>query len=190
MAGRSPARCWSPPPMPIAAIAPPKLKGFAPTPTEKLVLPFPSILVASGDERPRGSRSVARAMASFWGSHFVDAGRKAIQRRERDRLVGRRPRSCSTASSRRAAMSGHALAPSEARSVLRSTRPTPRRSIYLWAVKLPREWTSSPSRSAPRVIGVERAIRASPTSRAHSQTSNLARVMRWRQSGDIVGARS
>jgi predicted alpha/beta hydrolase family esterase len=93
-----------------------ELKGFAPTP--KKALPFPSILVASSDD-PWIEIGRARSMASFWGSHFIDAGPQGHLnaasgigwweegRQLLDRVIA--------ASGDR---SGHALAPSEARSVL------------------------------------------------------------------------
>ncbi len=48
-----------------------RLEGFAPTPA--LALPFPSILVASRNDRYIGMRS-ARRLARLWGSQFADAG--------------------------------------------------------------------------------------------------------------------
>jgi len=48
-----------------------ELASFGPSPSRPL--PFPSILVASSDD-PWISSDHARALASGWGSHFVDAG--------------------------------------------------------------------------------------------------------------------
>ncbi|WP_066811623.1 RBBP9/YdeN family alpha/beta hydrolase [Sphingomonas asaccharolytica] len=93
-----------------------ELKGFAPTPRK--ALPFPSILVASTDD-PWIDIGRARSMASFWGSHFVDAGAQGHLnaasgigwweegRRLLDRVIA--------ASADR---SGHPFNPSEARSIL------------------------------------------------------------------------
>lgn len=50
---------------------PPELVDFRPSP--KIVLPFPSIVVASSDD-VWVSLQHARDLASYWGSHFVDAG--------------------------------------------------------------------------------------------------------------------
>jgi hypothetical protein len=47
------------------------LRSFHPTPSKPL--PFPSILVASSDD-PWIATDRARALATGWGSHFVDAG--------------------------------------------------------------------------------------------------------------------
>lgn len=49
----------------------PELAGFRPTPQRPL--PFPSILVASSDD-PYIAIDRAQALASRWGSYFVDAG--------------------------------------------------------------------------------------------------------------------
>jgi len=93
-----------------------ELKGFAPTPRK--ALPFPSILVASSDD-PWIDIGRAHSLASFWGSHFIDAGPRGHLnaasgigwweegRALLDRVIA--------ASGDR---SGHALSPSEARSVL------------------------------------------------------------------------
>jgi len=48
-----------------------ELKDFAPSP--RTTLPFPSIVVASNDDA-WVSLQHARDLASYWGSHFVDAG--------------------------------------------------------------------------------------------------------------------
>ena len=48
-----------------------ELREFGPSP--KTILPFPSIVVASSDDA-WVSLQHARDLASFWGSHFVDAG--------------------------------------------------------------------------------------------------------------------
>jgi len=48
-----------------------ELVAFAPMP--RGALPFPSVLVASGDD-PYCSPARAHSMAADWGSHFVDAG--------------------------------------------------------------------------------------------------------------------
>lgn len=53
------------------AAAPREIKPFAPSPRQSL--PFPSILVASSDD-PWIDINQARSLASFWGSHFIDAG--------------------------------------------------------------------------------------------------------------------
>lgn len=53
------------------AQAPPELAAFRPTP--RRALPFPSILVASSDD-PYIAADQARALATGWGSFFVDAG--------------------------------------------------------------------------------------------------------------------
>lgn len=47
------------------------LAGFSPAP--KLLLPFPSVLVASAND-PYMPLARARNLAQFWGSHFVDIG--------------------------------------------------------------------------------------------------------------------
>jgi len=49
----------------------PKLLAFAPTPLG--ILPFPSIVVASGND-PYIDMNRARRLAFFWGSDFADAG--------------------------------------------------------------------------------------------------------------------
>lgn len=49
----------------------PELKDFGPSP--RMTLPFPSIVVASSDDA-WVSLQHARDLASYWGSHFVDAG--------------------------------------------------------------------------------------------------------------------
>lgn len=49
----------------------PELAGFGPSP--RLLLPFPSILVASSDD-PYACPQRSFDMARDWGSHFVDAG--------------------------------------------------------------------------------------------------------------------
>jgi uncharacterized protein len=49
----------------------PELKDFAPSP--RGMLPFPSIVVASSDDA-WVSPQHAHDLASYWGSHFVDAG--------------------------------------------------------------------------------------------------------------------
>lgn len=49
-----------------------RLSGFAPTP--HILLPFPSIVVASHDD-PYISFEQARALARIWGSRFADAGK-------------------------------------------------------------------------------------------------------------------
>jgi hypothetical protein len=59
------------PPDVDAAHADARLAGFGPAP--KLLLPFPSILVASRDD-PYVSIERAHSLAKYWGSHFVDAG--------------------------------------------------------------------------------------------------------------------
>ena len=51
--------------------AAPEIAGFAPAPMTPL--PFPSIMVASEDD-PWIAAPRARALASRWGSHFVDVG--------------------------------------------------------------------------------------------------------------------
>jgi predicted alpha/beta hydrolase family esterase len=48
-----------------------ELRDFAPSP--RTTLPFPSIVVASSDDAWT-SLQHARDLASYWGSHFVDAG--------------------------------------------------------------------------------------------------------------------
>ena len=49
----------------------PRLQGFAPTPLGPL--PFPSMVVASRDDR-WGSLDHSKRLATFWGSKFVDVG--------------------------------------------------------------------------------------------------------------------
>ena len=49
----------------------PELKDFSPSP--RMTLPFPSIVVASSDDAWI-SLQHAQDLASYWGSHFVDAG--------------------------------------------------------------------------------------------------------------------
>jgi predicted alpha/beta hydrolase family esterase len=49
----------------------PALADFAPSP--RVMLPFPSILVASRDD-PWIGFDAARRLADLWGSHLVDAG--------------------------------------------------------------------------------------------------------------------
>jgi hypothetical protein len=51
--------------------APSELNAFRPAPAK--LLPFPSILVSSSDD-PWIAPGRARALASSWGSYFVDAG--------------------------------------------------------------------------------------------------------------------
>jgi predicted alpha/beta hydrolase family esterase len=53
------------------ADAPDELRAFAPAP--RTPLPFPSIVVASGDD-PWIQLDRAHSLAVEWGSHFVDAG--------------------------------------------------------------------------------------------------------------------
>lgn len=48
-----------------------RLAGFAPTP--KMMLPFPSLLVASRND-PYAPFEWSRSIAYYWGSEFVDAG--------------------------------------------------------------------------------------------------------------------
>lgn len=48
-----------------------RLAGFGPAP--KLLLPFPSVVIASADD-PYIDIRRAHSLASFWGSHFVNAG--------------------------------------------------------------------------------------------------------------------
>jgi len=50
---------------------PPVLEGFAPIPRARL--PFPSIVVASRDD-PFSELARAQALATAWGSRFVDVG--------------------------------------------------------------------------------------------------------------------
>ena len=52
---------------------PPETRSFAPMPTAPL--PFPSTVVASGDD-PYVTLARARVFAAAWGATFVDAGRK------------------------------------------------------------------------------------------------------------------
>jgi predicted alpha/beta hydrolase family esterase len=49
-----------------------RLAGFGPAP--KLLMPFPSIVIASAND-PYIDLSRAHSLAKYWGSHFVDAGR-------------------------------------------------------------------------------------------------------------------
>ena len=109
--------------------APAELKGFAPTPRK--ALPFPSILVASTDD-PWIDIGRARSMASFWGSHFVDAGAQGHLnaasgigwwdegRRLLDRVIA--------ASADR---SGHPLRPGEAKSILAINATDAAQEYYL-----------------------------------------------------------
>ena len=50
---------------------PPTIEGFAPIPRARL--PFPSIVVASRDD-PFSELARAQALATVWGSRFVDVG--------------------------------------------------------------------------------------------------------------------
>ena len=50
---------------------PPTIEGFAPIPRARL--PFPSIVVASRDD-PFSELARAQALATAWGSRFVDVG--------------------------------------------------------------------------------------------------------------------
>ncbi len=49
----------------------PRLTGFGPAP--KIILPFPSVTIASSND-PYIDVARARSLAKFWGSHFVDVG--------------------------------------------------------------------------------------------------------------------
>jgi predicted alpha/beta hydrolase family esterase len=59
------------PPDPTSTTFPRKASGFAPLPD--IVLPFPSMLVASSDD-PYASLDFSRRCAQQWHSHFVEAG--------------------------------------------------------------------------------------------------------------------
>lgn len=59
------------PPDPASAAFPPEAFGFANPPSA--ALPFPSLIVASSDD-PFGSIGYAKALASGWGSEFIEAG--------------------------------------------------------------------------------------------------------------------
>ncbi|MET0361059.1 MAG: alpha/beta hydrolase [Sphingobium sp.] len=48
-----------------------RLAGFGPAP--KIILPFPSVTIASSND-PFIDIARARSLAQFWGSHFVDMG--------------------------------------------------------------------------------------------------------------------
>lgn len=48
-----------------------RISAFGPAP--KLLLPFPSVVIASSDD-PYISATRAHGLAKYWGSHFVDAG--------------------------------------------------------------------------------------------------------------------
>jgi predicted alpha/beta hydrolase family esterase len=48
-----------------------KTIGFGPAP--KVLLPFPSVVIASRND-PRMTHASAKLLASFWGSHCVDGG--------------------------------------------------------------------------------------------------------------------
>lgn len=54
-----------------APTCPPEVRGFAPIPPERL--PFPSIVVASGND-PYVTAERARALAALWGSTLVEIG--------------------------------------------------------------------------------------------------------------------
>ncbi len=111
------------------ADSPAELKGFAPTPRKSL--PFPSILVASTDD-PWIDIGQARSLASFWGSHFIDAGPQGHLnaasgigwweegRRLLDRVIA--------ASADR---SGHPLRPGDARSILAINATDAAQEYYL-----------------------------------------------------------
>jgi predicted alpha/beta hydrolase family esterase len=59
------------PPNVSSAAANQSLSGFGPTP--KVILPFPTILVASRND-PHADFHHSRQLAELWGAHFVDAG--------------------------------------------------------------------------------------------------------------------
>ncbi len=59
------------PPDVDAASGDARLAAFGPAP--KLLLPFPSVVIASGDD-PYIGLGRAHGLAKYWGSHFVDAG--------------------------------------------------------------------------------------------------------------------
>ncbi|MFT3964492.1 MAG: alpha/beta hydrolase [Sphingobium sp.] len=48
-----------------------RIAGFGPAP--KIILPFPSVVIASSND-PYIDVSRAHSLAKFWGSHFVDIG--------------------------------------------------------------------------------------------------------------------
>lgn len=59
------------PPDVDAAGPDPRLAGFGPAP--KIILPFPSVTIASSND-PYSDLVRAQSLAKFWGSHFVDIG--------------------------------------------------------------------------------------------------------------------
>jgi predicted alpha/beta hydrolase family esterase len=59
------------PPEVDVGVVDPRLRGFGPAP--KMLLPFPSIVVASRND-PYISVRRAKLLAQFWGSQFADAG--------------------------------------------------------------------------------------------------------------------
>ncbi|MCE7795606.1 alpha/beta hydrolase [Sphingobium sufflavum] len=59
------------PPDVDAAGPDPRLAGFGPAP--KVILPFPSVTIASSND-PYIDLARARSLAKFWGSHFVEIG--------------------------------------------------------------------------------------------------------------------
>lgn len=93
------APAWGDPVVGALLVAPPDVDGpvpdtrvraFAPTPL--CLLPFPSVLIASGDD-PWATLPYSRRLAEFWGSRFVEAGRHGHLNAESglgDWVLGRR----------------------------------------------------------------------------------------------------
>ncbi|MGJ3629249.1 RBBP9/YdeN family alpha/beta hydrolase [Sphingomonas sp. MMS24-JH45] len=112
-----------------------ELAPFAPAP--RAPLPFPSIVVASGDD-PWIHIDRAHSLAVDWGSHFVDAGFHGHLNAASGLGCGPRGWSCSTASStpvrgHRARRAAPATRARSFRCRARTTPPAPTcRRAYAW----------------------------------------------------------